>query len=341
MIEKCSIIVLNYNGKQFLKECLDSLRDQTYKDYKVYVLDNASTDGSREYISQDFPWVGLIRASENFGTAEGSNVGVRNTSGEYIVLMSNDIRVDPKCIERLVSTLESDGSIGICSGMLVKYAPLISGEHLIDNAGGVIDKFGFPLLLHPDEVYRKDDSRIEEAFFSFGGGFIIRRSLFDRVGGFDPKYFTLSDDMDLSWRVRLTGHKVVVDHSAVIYHKVSATLGPLFARSQKRFWSERNSLRTLLKNYQFWTLFRILPQYLFLLLLEAGFYLAILRADLFCSLLKALVWNSVNLRDTAALRRQVTAFRSVDDRAILGKMHKGIIKLETASLLLAGKIRIQ
>ena len=121
MSEKCSVIVLNYNGKQFLEECLISLKNQSYRDYKVYVVDNASTDGSIEFIKKNFSWVAVIEASENFGTAEGSNVGARHSEGECIVLMSNDIRVDKYCIENLVKTMEDEPKVGICSSKLIKY----------------------------------------------------------------------------------------------------------------------------------------------------------------------------------------------------------------------------
>jgi GT2 family glycosyltransferase len=329
MSERCSVIVLNYNGKQFLEECLTSLKSQSYGDYKVYVLDNASTDGSVGFIKSNFPAVEVIEAKENFGTAEGSNIGVRNTKGEYIVLMSNDVRVDRYCIENLVKTLDSDSSIGIYSSKLLKYDPdPRTGKYSIDNAGGIIDKFAFPMMLRSNEVNREDEGGVEEVFFSCGGCFITRRELFEKVGGFDRKYFTLSDDIDLSWRIRLAGYRIAVNHSAVIYHKVSATLGPLFARAQKRFWSERNSLRTILKNYQIFTLILILPQYFLLLFLEAGFYILVMRPDLSGAIVRAIFWNILNLADTLKERRKVKLFRVVNDAAILDKMCKGSIKIK-------------
>lgn len=329
MSKKCSVIVLNYNGKQFLGECLSSLKGQSYSDYRVYVVDNASTDGSAEFIKSNFPEVGVIEATENFGTAEGSNVGVRKTEGEYIILTSNDIRVDKYCIENLVKTMKEDPKIGICTSKLLRYDPdPKTGKYLIDNTGGIIDKFAFPMVLHTNEVSQENEEKVEEVFFSCGGCFIIRRELFNKISGFDSKYFTLSDDVDLSWRVRLAGYKVAVNHSAIIYHKVSATLGPLFARAQKRFWSERNNLRTILKNYELSTLIFILPQYFLLLLMEACFYLVILRFDLFFAIVKAVWWNIINFADTKTMRQKVNSFRIIRDKSLSDKICKGSIKIK-------------
>lgn len=329
MTEKCRVIVLNYNGREFLDDCLTSLQFQSYNDYKVYVVDNASTDGSAEFIESKFSGVKVIKAAENFGTAEGSNFGVRNTEGEYIILLSNDVRVDKYCVENLIKTMEGDLKIGICSSKLLKCSPdPQTGKYLIDNAGGIIDKFTFPMMLHTNEVNREDEKGLEEVFFSSGGCFITRRELFEKIGGFDKKYFTLSDDIDFSWRVRLADYKVVVNHSAVIYHKVSATLGPLFPWAHKRFLSERNNLRTILKNYEFFTLIFILPQYFLLLLLETGCYLLVARLDLFGAMAKAIYWNILNLIDTLKERKKVNSFRVVNDAVVLNKMHKGSIKIK-------------
>jgi Predicted glycosyltransferases len=224
--EKCSVIVLNYNGKQFLEECLESLRNQTYADCKVYVLDNASTDGSVQFLHEHFPEVAVIEAAENFGTAQGSNEGVKNTGGEYVVLMSNDIKADPQCIAYLMQTIEQDPSIGICSSKLVRYYPdPQTGKYLVDNAGGIIDRFAFAMPLRNNTMNDEAEKGVREVFFSYGGCFVIKREVFNKVGGFDDKFFTLSDDVDLSWRIWLAGYKVAVNPAAFIYHKVSATLG--------------------------------------------------------------------------------------------------------------------
>lgn len=330
MPEKCSLIVLNYNGKRFLDECLTSLKYQSYRDYKVYVVDNASTDGSVEYLRESFPWVTVIEAADNLGTAEGSNLGVRNTPGEYVVLMSNDIKVDKDCLENLLKAIESDSRVGICTAKLVKYAPnKNTGRYLIDNAGGIIDKFAFPIMLRSNEINDESQRTVEEVFFSCGGGFIIIRELFERAGGFDRRYFTLGDDIDLSWRLRMMGYKIVVNHSAIIFHKVSATLGVIFAKSQRRYWSERNSFRSILKNYELATLIKILPQYLSLLSLEAAFYLVTGRYALFFAIGKTLIWNIVNLPDTLRERSRMQSLRMVKDKLILGKMYKGSIKLKS------------
>lgn len=332
---KVAVIVINYNGKHLLDDCLSSLKKQSYKDYQVWVHDSQSSDGSIEYIRKKYPWVKIIQSRGNYGTAGGSNEAAKNTQSEYIVFMSNDIRVDSNCLKYLVETLDSDEKIGICSSKLLRFEKdKKRGKYLIDNVGGDLDIYGFSWPRGAEKTGKQWDKKRRVAF-SYGGSFIIRRDLFEKVGGYDPKYFTLSDDIDLCWRTRLLGYRVVVNPASFIYHKVSATLGTIYQRPQRRFWSERNSLRTLLKNYEIKNLFLILPRYFVIEVMEIGFFLFFQRdLKIVLALLKAFLWNLINLPDTLRERAKVQKMRVVKDEEILKKMVKKSIKLATYKLFL-------
>jgi len=250
--------------------------------------------------------------------------------------MSNDIKVDKQCLEYLVKTMEDDPSIGICSSKLLRFdKDPVTGKFVIDNVGGRIDIYGFPEAIGNNEINNGQWNNLEEVFFSFGGSFIIRRELFEKIDGFDSKYFTLNDDMDLSWRTWLVGYKVVVNPKSFVYHKVSATLGPLLPRADKRYLSERNIFRTLLKNYETKNLFLILPRYFVIETMEMVFFLFVKRQPrVVLALIKAFFWNLLNFLDTLKERAKIQKIRVVNDEEIFKAMYKKSFKLAKYKLFL-------
>ena len=126
-----SIIILNWNGKHHLEECLSSVLKQTYKDYEVIVVDNGSTDGSQEYISSRFPSVSLICNDQNYGFCKGNNIGIKASKGEYIVLLNNDTVVEQDWLQQLYECMISDIDVGFCTSKLLSY----STRNLLDAAG--------------------------------------------------------------------------------------------------------------------------------------------------------------------------------------------------------------
>ena len=326
---KVSVIILNYNGKDLLSECIEGVKKQTVPADEIIVLDNASTDESVSFMKRQYPEVIVVENGFNAGTAQGSKIAADHANGEFLVFMSNDIVMDKECLAYLVNTMGQDEQIGICTSVLLNYyKDETSGENLIDNAGGFIDKFGFPV---PFGNRKKIDliPESKEVFFSYGGCFIIRKSLFDKVGGFDNKFFTLNDDVDLSWRVRLFGYKVIYDRNAFVFHHVSATLKHVFVRARKRYWSERNIFRTMLKNYSGLSLFAILPVYFILLAAEAIYYLIRLKFPLCLSIVKAFFWNIINLADTLRLRSYVQKSRRIPEKVITSLFLPGSEKIRS------------
>ncbi len=325
---KVSIIIPSWNGKELLRYFLPSVLSLSYPRYEVIVVDNASTDGTAEFLAKEFPTVRLIRNPRNDGTAEGSNAGARAADGDLLFFLSNDMWIEPDALDRLVSLLMSDVSVGVVTLKMRRITP--AGERLmvIDSVGGEVDSFGFPRACGIHQPDKGQFDRVREVFFSFGGALLIRKELFSQVGGYDSAFFTLADDIDLCWRVRLLGHRVVADPGAVLYHRVSATLdSSAFPRAQRRFLSERNTQRMLLKNYSLPSLCEILPLMFFLLAGEAAFFAAGAHWQLALAGARALAWNAKYLKDTLALRRRVQACRLVPDAEIRKRMLPGSEKL--------------
>lgn len=320
-----SLIVLNFNGKDLLKEYFTSVFLQTYIPQEVILFDNASADRSCEYVRKHFPGVIIIKNFRNDGTALASNLAVKHANGKYVILQSNDLRLQRDCLKNLVETVENK-HVDICTSVFLNYFPVGKREPLIvQNAGGDIDRFGFNWPRYYDERVQKLP-KIGRVFATYGSSFIMRRSVFKKLAGFDAKFFTLNDDIDLSWRAQMLGYKIACSRDSMVFHKGHATLGPLFARRTKRYWSERNVLRTLIKNYSMISLVKYLPMYFLLLLVEFFYHLITLKFGLAFAVVKAVLWNIVYLPDTVRERIKIQKIRRVPDSEIIKLMYPSSFK---------------
>lgn len=301
-----AVIVLNYNGLVHLQEYFQSLYAQTIIPDEILMMDNGSNDGSVEFVRRYFPHVTIIEyRKKNIGTAGSSNYAFQFIHSKYVIFQSNDIKLDKNCIRGLLNAIQTFPNAGMVTSLLVKYQknPKTKQYHL-DNAGGIMDRYGFGMQKYPDALLSKIPSN-GETFFSYGGSFITRADIFKKIGGYDDKYFTLNDDIDLSWRMRLEGYRVYFTKQSIVYHKVSATLGILYDRPKKRYWSERNMFRTILKNYRIRDFFTRFPIYLILTFGQIAYLIFRKRIDLAWPNIQAFIWNIIYFPDTVRLRSKI------------------------------------
>jgi GT2 family glycosyltransferase len=247
------------------------------------------------------------------------------------------MEVNADFLSRLMEVARSSQDVGICTCKMKRITE--KGEKLneIDSVGADIDIYGFPSArgINQKDVGQLD--KVCEVFFAFGGAMLVKRSVAEMVRGYDSSFFTLADDIDLSWRVRLAGYRVMVQPSAVLYHRVSATLGR-WTRARRRFISERNTFRMLLKNYSLSSLGTILPRYLWILLAELLFF-AIRKPEVSAAYIKALGWNLLNLRDTFSKRVIVQATRIVSDKSVRKHMINEPLKINVFREFISPKSR--
>jgi GT2 family glycosyltransferase len=321
------VIVLNYNGMEYLKTCLSSLELQTYTNYKIVVFDNASTDNSVEFVIKNFPNITLIQGEKNFGFAKGNNLAIKfalSQKADYVFLVNNDTFIKKDLIEKLINTVESDHSIGIAGPAVFD----LKNKRSIQEMGMAIDRFGYPLAIKNSP---KKDSCI---FFVSGCAMMIKSELISKIGFFDEKYFMFAEDLDLCWRAQLAGYKITVNETARIYHASGASIsgGVIKASSYKTnvkrvFLREKNTLRTLIKNYGTSNLTKVVPFYVALLLFESIFWSCILKPDTSKNIFKAIFWNIKFLPDTLQQRALVQKIRKIQDNVIVEKMMDGYGKL--------------
>lgn len=238
-----SIVIVNWNGKHLLSECLDSVFDQAFKDFEVIVVDNGSRDGSAEYVRSFYPSAKLVELKANTGFAAGNNAGIRIASGKYIALLNNDTRTDPVWLAQLLKAAEANPAAGMWASKILSY----DKPQIIDNVG---------LLLYRDGLARgkgrmeRDQGQFDqqgEALFPSGCACLYRRTMLDEIGLFDQEFFAYADDVDLGLRGRIAGWGCIYVPTARVYHRYSSSssnYSPL-----KAFLAERNRIWVLLKYY--------------------------------------------------------------------------------------------
>jgi len=255
-----SIIIVNYNGKNFLQACLESVITQTFQATEIIVIDNGSHDGSIEYIRESFTDTLLIPLAENRGFSSANNEGLKVALGDYIMLLNNDVVMDKYCIANLYAAMEADPSTGICATKL-----LIAGTELIDSAGD-----GFSSNLKgfkrgegkPAHLY--DES--EYVFGACAGAAMYRRKMIEEIGFLDEDFFLIYEDTDFNLRAQLAGWKVRYVPTAVVHHKVRSTIGNMSDIAV--FYSLRNSELARIKNIPCGIFMRCLPSYFLAAFLE-------------------------------------------------------------------------
>lgn len=232
-----SVVVLTCNGLSHLEECLTSLLEQTWNEREVILVDNGSRDGSAEMVRERFgDSVRVIELPENVGYAGGNNSGLRAARGDYVAVLNDDTRTDPRWLEEMVEVLRRRPDCGLAACRILSYRQ----PEIIDNVGHLIYRDGTFRGRGRLERDQGQYDRVEEILSPSGCAFLARKAALEEADYFDEDFFIYGEDADLSLRVRLAGWKAVYVPGSVVYHKYSATTGaysPL-----KAFLVERNRI---------------------------------------------------------------------------------------------------
>lgn len=235
------LIVLNWNGRRWLEPCLDALRRQTYRQFEVVVVDNGSEDGSVELVRDRFPECQVLALADNVGFAAANNAGAEGAAAKYLAFLNNDTEADPGWLGALVDAAERDSTVGLVSSHLLVMEP----AGIVDSAGDGYLRCGGGFK-HQHGQPAGEMRGVREVFGACGAAMLIRRDLFERLGGFDPDFFMVYEDVDLSYRARLAGARAVCALDAVVRHAGSASLGRI--SSAAVFYGQRNLEWTWIKN---------------------------------------------------------------------------------------------
>ena len=247
---KTAVVILNWNGKHFLEKFLPSLlKYSSDDDVEVIIADNASTDDSISYLNANFPGMRLLILDKNYGFTGGYNRALAQIEAKYYVLINSDIEVTPDWLNPLTELLDSDSQIAACQPKIKSYHKKDSFEYA-GASGGFIDKYGYPFcrgrILNNVETDTGQYDDVKEVFWATGACIAVRADLFQKMGGLDDDFFAHMEEIDLCWRLKNLGYKIMVNPKSTVYHVGGGTLpnnSPF-----KLYLNFRNNLFLLYKN---------------------------------------------------------------------------------------------
>lgn len=283
-----SIVILNWNGKNFLEKFLPSVMATTYKNFSVVVGDNASADDSITFLQTQYPDIEIIKNDTNEGFARGYNLVLQKVVADYYVLLNSDVEVTNGWLQPIISLMEKDSKIAACQPKILQYGNQQTFEYA-GASGGWIDKLGYPFARgRIFDSCEKDIGQYNDAvpcFWASGAAMVIRSQLFHKMGGLDDYFFAHQEEIDLCWRLQNAGNTIYVQPASVVFHVGGGTLPK--NNSLKTYLNFRNNLVLLYKNMPVANRFYILFLRFFLDSIAAGKELLTGKPGLFLAIVKA------------------------------------------------------
>ncbi len=305
---KVSVIVTNARNKEYLGKCLEALVETDYPDLEIIVVD-CQTSRIKEWITKNFKNIKLVHFKKDIGPSASHNVGVAKAdpSRRYIAFLDNDATVEPSWLRELIKAIHNDQTIGIAQAKILK----MGVEGLLDHTGLAIDTLGtwFTTLNMKEESFNE----VFEIFAASLAACIVKRDIFDKMGGFDDDYFIYDDDTDFCWRARLLGYRVVFVPSARVSHSGQVAKG---LQPRKLFHSVKNRGYTLLKNYELGNLWWRMCVYYVVMSLSVLALVFLLKLGQALASLKGLADIIMNFKTAWQKRMGVQSRRRVSDEKL-------------------------
>ncbi|MCC6616682.1 MAG: glycosyltransferase family 2 protein [Anaerolineae bacterium] len=236
-----SVVIPHWNAVRFLPTCLDALAAQTYAPIEVIIADNNSTDGSKELVREQYPWVKLVELDKNYGFTGGCNAGIRAANGEYVALLNNDTEVDPGWAAAIVDAFAGHDDVGSVASKMM----LFDQRDRIHATGDFYTIDGLPGNRGVWEVDQGQYAQEDYVFSACAGSSSYRRAMLDQIGLLDDDFFFSCEDVDLGWRAQCAGWRCLYTPHAIVYHHLSASGGGVTAS----YYTGRNTIYVLVKNY--------------------------------------------------------------------------------------------
>ena len=245
---RVAILILNFNGEEHLQRFLPSIISNS-QDCDIIVGDNCSTDNSIHLLETSFQNVQVIKLDKNYGYAEGYNRLIKQVKNEFIALVNSDVETTKNWTENLKSILDSNEKIVAVQPKILSYNHRHEFEYA-GAAGGYIDRYGYPFCRGriftsiEEDLGQYNDTR--EIFWASGACFMVKKSVFEELGGFDADFFAHMEEIDLNWRMHNSGYKVMYCGNSSVYHLGGGTLS--YNNPKKTYLNFRNSWIMLIKN---------------------------------------------------------------------------------------------
>jgi hypothetical protein len=247
-MDKVAIVILNWNGQAMLEKYMSSVLQYSKDEATVYVADNASTDQSMEMLRQHFPGVKLIQLEKNWGFAEGYNKALKQVDAEYYLLLNSDIEVTHHWLTPMTEYMDNHPDVAACQPKLLSIFDKDRFEYA-GASGGYLDHFGYPFCRgRIFETVEEDNGQYDYAtdiLWATGAALMIRSKDYWEAGGLDGRFFAHNEEIDLCWRLRIRGRRIVCLPESYVYHVGGGTLPK--GNPMKTFLNFRNNLTMLFK----------------------------------------------------------------------------------------------
>ena len=297
-----TVIVINYNGRPFLNELLETLRGQTFPSFETLLIDNDSADRSAAYVRERFPWVRVVPQPANLGFSQAANRGADLSTSRYLGFLNPDVKLEPSWLEELVAVAERHEQVAAVASKMRFY----DRPEVLNGVGGAMNYLGYTWDRGMNERDRGQYDRVEEVAFASAGAALFRRDAFCEEGGFDEKFFMYHEDVDLCWRLWMQGLRVLTAPRALVYHHWAGSTLQAGGLAWRERIGERNSIRSLIKNYELANLTRAL--------LELGLRPQPWRRKWAQG--RNFLWNLAHLGDTLRRRKRIQSRRRRSDASL-------------------------
>lgn len=292
-----SVILLNWNGLEYVKGCIPTLMKQDYPNFEVIFVDNGSSDGSSDYVRKNFPKIRIVQNDKNYGFSEGNNIGVRQAKARYVMLLSNDTKVSKNWLFNSMKAMLSNKNVAIIGAKIRNLGDGFYGE--TTSLGNYATILGDPI----------DTDDLEKTFCASGVSFLFDRNAMKEP--FDKDYFAYGEDLYAAWVVRLKGYNIKIAQDAVIEHYGGTVRKKL--PELMEFHGEKNRIMNLLLFYETKTLLKMVP----LLVMNILFNLLISIPKLRTHIrLKSYFWIISNLGKIMRKRKEFQSTRKISDKEL-------------------------
>jgi len=316
------ILILGYNDKEYLDDVFHDVLKQEYDNFTVTFIDNASVDGSYEFVKDNFPQVELVKNSRNLGYSGAFDKEMSRKFNQQnydaVIVMNPDMEIeDGLLIDKMVNTAYKNKDVALVQPKIYLYNP--GKKRLINTLGNEINYLGFSYVVGINEEDQTDSEQDREIVCASGACLLIKKDFYKQAGGFDRDFFAYVEDTDLSWRAHLFGRKVMLCSSTFVWHKYE------FHRNDKRPWKmqalERNRYLALIKNYSCSTIIKLMPA---LLLIDAGVLVFALKQGWFFKKIMSYYEIIRLLHAASSKRKRIQTKRVVRDRDVMRKFSGSI-----------------
>lgn len=311
-----SIFVVNFNGKKWLEDLIYSVKQQHYTSFEFIFVDNNSSDGSVDYVIENYPESKIVSLSENLGFAGGNNKGFEKANGELILFLNNDTYFGPEFLKKFVSVFD-DSKIAIAQSKLV-----LSDKKNIDSCGSFWTDTTFMYYYgNGKDASIKNYNNPFRVFSVKGASFMVRRSVIEKIGLFDDDFWNYYEETDFCHRAWLAGYESWYCPDAVCYHVMGGT-ALTFPNEQIQFHNFKNKLHSFLKNMEVRYLAFYIPIFIALNLVISLVWLLQGKFKHSLALFRALYWNFQNLAKAVKKRKKIQNLRKVGDKEIFAKVKR-------------------